>query len=102
MATASRSRRLRDELLNGEIFYNLKEAQIVIEQWRTSYELVAQKPAPKQVESIFHFRRVDDCDDMRRPAMPSTIWKITCQKPGVLGKKFAEVNTENGIWWPCT
>lgn len=22
------------ELLNGEIFYNLKEAQIVIEQWR--------------------------------------------------------------------
>jgi putative transposase len=26
--------RLRDELLNGEIFYTLKEAQIVIESWR--------------------------------------------------------------------
>ncbi len=26
--------RLRDELLNGEIFYTLKEAQILIEQWR--------------------------------------------------------------------
>ena len=26
--------RLRDELLNGEIFYTLKEAQIVIENWR--------------------------------------------------------------------
>ncbi len=26
--------KLRDELLNGEIFYSLKEAQIVIEQWR--------------------------------------------------------------------
>ena len=25
---------LRDELLNGEVFYRLKEAQIVIEQWR--------------------------------------------------------------------
>ena len=25
---------LRDELLNGEIFYSLKESQIVIEQWR--------------------------------------------------------------------
>jgi hypothetical protein len=25
---------LRDELLNGKIFYSLKEAQIVIEQWR--------------------------------------------------------------------
>ena len=26
--------RLRDELLNGEIFYTLREAQIVIESWR--------------------------------------------------------------------
>ena len=29
--------RLRDELLNGEIFYSLKEAQIVIEEWRKHY-----------------------------------------------------------------
>lgn len=29
--------RLRDECLNGEIFYSLKEAQIVIEQWRVLY-----------------------------------------------------------------
>jgi putative transposase len=29
--------RLRDELLNGEIFYSLKEAQIVIESWRRHY-----------------------------------------------------------------
>jgi hypothetical protein len=26
--------RLRDELLNGEIFYTFREAQIVIESWR--------------------------------------------------------------------
>ena len=26
--------RLRDELLNGEIFYTLKEAQVLIESWR--------------------------------------------------------------------
>ena len=26
--------KLRDELLNGEIFYTLKEAKIVIENWR--------------------------------------------------------------------
>jgi transposase InsO family protein len=26
--------KLRDECLNGEIFYSLKEAQVVIEQWR--------------------------------------------------------------------
>ena len=28
--------RFRDELLNGEIFYSLREAQILIEQWRTT------------------------------------------------------------------
>jgi len=31
---------LRDELLNGEIFYSLKEAQIVVEQWRRHYNAV--------------------------------------------------------------
>lgn len=29
--------KLRDECLNGEIFYSLKEAKIVIEQWRHTY-----------------------------------------------------------------
>jgi putative transposase len=29
--------KLRDELLNGEIFYSLKEAQAVIEKWRIHY-----------------------------------------------------------------
>jgi transposase InsO family protein len=29
--------KLRDECLNGEIFYSLKEAQIVIEKWRVEY-----------------------------------------------------------------
>src|SRR4029079_8911607 len=29
--------RLRDELLNGEIFTTLREAQIVIEEWRRHY-----------------------------------------------------------------
>ncbi len=29
--------KMRDELLNGEIFYSFKEAQIVIEQWRQHY-----------------------------------------------------------------
>jgi len=29
--------RLRDELLNGEIFYTLQEAKILIENWRREY-----------------------------------------------------------------
>ena len=32
--------RLRDELLDGEIFYTLREAEIVIESWRRHYNTV--------------------------------------------------------------
>jgi putative transposase len=32
--------KLRDELLNGEIFYTLKEAKIVIEEWRRHYNTI--------------------------------------------------------------
>lgn len=32
--------KLRDELLNGEIFHTLKEAKIVIENWRCHYNTV--------------------------------------------------------------
>ena len=48
--------RLRDELLNGEIFYSLREAKIVIEQWRRHYNQIRphsslgyQAPAPEAV-----------------------------------------------------
>ncbi len=42
--------KLRDELLNGEIFYSLKEAQIVIEQWRTHYNCASQHPPVYVIE----------------------------------------------------
>jgi transposase InsO family protein len=32
--------RIRDQLLNGEIFYTLREAQIVIESWRRHYNTI--------------------------------------------------------------
>jgi putative transposase len=32
--------RIRDELLDGEIFYSLREAQIIIESWRRHYNTV--------------------------------------------------------------
>lgn len=48
--------RMRDELLNGEIFYTLKEAQVVIESWRMHYNtrrphsaLGYRPPAPEVV-----------------------------------------------------
>ena len=48
--------KLRDELLNGEIFYTMKEAQILIEEWRRHYNEVRphsslgyRPPAPQAV-----------------------------------------------------
>ena len=32
--------KLRNELLNGEIFYTLREAQVLIEQWRLHYNRI--------------------------------------------------------------
>jgi putative transposase len=37
---ASFNARLRDELLNGEIFYTLREAQTVAESWRRHYNTI--------------------------------------------------------------
>ncbi len=42
--------RLRDELLNGEIFYTLREAQIVIESWRRHYKHASQHPSVYVIE----------------------------------------------------
>ena len=49
--------KLRDECLNGEIFYSLKEAQVVIEHWRVEYNtrrphsaLGYRPPAPAACE----------------------------------------------------
>ena len=48
--------KLRDELLNGEIFYTLKEAEVLIEQWRNHYNTVRphsalgyRAPAPQTI-----------------------------------------------------
>jgi len=50
--------KLRDELLNREIFYTLKEAQVLIEQWRQHYNTIRphsalnyRPPAPEAVLS---------------------------------------------------
>jgi len=49
--------KLRDELLNGEIFYNLREAKVVIERWRREYNTVRphsslkyRPPAPEAIQ----------------------------------------------------
>jgi len=51
--------RFRDELLNGELFYTLREAQILIERWRHHYNTVRphsalgyRPPAPESMMAI--------------------------------------------------
>jgi transposase InsO family protein len=51
--------RFRDELLNGEIFCSLKEARILIEDWRKQYNTVRphsalgyRPPAPESIVPI--------------------------------------------------
>jgi transposase InsO family protein len=49
--------KMREQFLNGELFYTLKEAQIMTERWRTHYNMVrphsslgGQPPAPETVQ----------------------------------------------------
>jgi transposase InsO family protein len=68
--------RLRDELLNGEIFFTLREAQIIIESWRHHYNTVRphaslgyKPPAPEVfVPALSAWPAA-----LRRPAPPATL-----------------------------
>ena len=51
--------KLRDELLNREVIFNLKEAKVLIENWRKEYNTVRphssldyKPPAPEAVQSL--------------------------------------------------
>jgi len=54
--------KLRNEILNGEIFYTLNEARIIIERWRHHYNhkrphssLGYKPPVPEAVEHSSNF-----------------------------------------------
>ncbi len=58
--------KLRDELLNGEIFYTMKEAQILIERWRREYNTVRphsalgyRPPAPEAIQVYVLFKHAE-------------------------------------------
>jgi transposase InsO family protein len=68
--------RLRDELLNGEVFYTLREAQIIIESWRRHYNTIRphaslryKPPAPE----VFVPALTAWPASLRRPAPPATL-----------------------------
>lgn len=57
--------KLRDELLNGEIFYTLKEAKTMIENWRSHYNT----------------RRPHSSLGYRPPAPEANVWPRPAPKP---------------------
>jgi transposase InsO family protein len=68
--------RLRDELLNGEIFYSLNEARIIIEAWRRHYNTVRphgslgyKPPAPE----VFIPAMAARSAPQSRPAPPTAL-----------------------------
>jgi putative transposase len=68
--------RLRDELLDGEIFYTLREAQIVIESWRRHFNAIRpheslgyKPPAPEVFVQAFAAWPAA----LRQPAPPPTL-----------------------------
>ena len=74
--------RLRDELLNGEVFHSLREAQLVIESWRRHHNSVRphaslgfRPPAPEVVLPAFAAWPAVS----RRPAPPTL--HTTAPKP---------------------
>ena len=65
--------RLRDELLNGEIFFSLREAQVVVEAWRVHFNAVRphsslnyRPPAPEAALPAWPAAQP-------RPASPATL-----------------------------
>ena len=57
--------KLRDELLNGEIFYSLAQAAVLVEQWRREYNTVRSHsacggfpPAPEAIKPSPWFLRM--------------------------------------------
>ncbi len=51
--------KLRDEKLNGEVFYTLKEAQVLIERWRVEYNTLRphssldyRPPSPEAIQGV--------------------------------------------------
>jgi transposase InsO family protein len=70
--------RLRDELLDGEIFYSLREAQVVIESWRRHYNTLRphgslgfKPPAPEVFVPAMTARAALQPRPARPPALAS-------------------------------
>jgi transposase InsO family protein len=67
--------KLRDELLNGEVFNTLREAQVLIEEWRRHYNRVPARAHAKPRASL------------RREGRPAAVRSPGRQQPGGVGSR---------------
>jgi len=72
--------KLRDELLNGEIFYSLKEAKVLIERWRRHYNSIRPHSALGY-----------------RPPAPEAILPHTADLPSATQQLRADRRFKNGL-----
>ena len=66
--------KLRDECLNMEIFYTLKEAQVLIEQWRCFYN--TQRPH-SALGSPTNRLAAGNTAGLRYQCGPARLWSVT-------------------------
>jgi hypothetical protein len=93
--------KLRDELLNGEIFYTLKEAQILVANWRRLYNglrphssLGQRPPAPETIVwPGFSLADFGPPSPTREVAL-GLIWSSICQAADVEPPALAEAGLE--------
>lgn len=79
--------KLRDELLNGEIFYTLTEAKVLIERWRREYNTVRphsslgyQPPAPQAI-ALADNDAQQGTDRKRQPAGSAPLGSLATLRP---------------------
>jgi hypothetical protein len=74
--------KLRDELLDGEIFYSLRAAQIVIESWRRHYKPASSRPSHYVVEGKRLCCSIGRCADSVRASPSATPSRIKRRPTG--------------------
>src|SRR5262249_23505905 len=98
--------RLRDECLNGEIFYSLREAQIVIEQWRIEYNtrrphsaLGYRPPAPhtRRLPQLSTSAILDAISKLSLPLLQKSLWSRV--RVYVKGPRGALAQRRVGLFW---
>ena len=71
--------KLRDEFLNGEIFYSMKEIRVLAERWRIHYNTVRPHSSLSCKASGMPRRRLLPCARLRQQVFQQVVGKANLQ-----------------------